>query len=91
MRLKIISNNGKLDKSILSKIVNEEFREQYDTFATFYDVINYLLFSVDEISEREVVHCLSALSDLIVGLEQERIDKLNNYFERLFGGRTNEL
>ncbi len=81
-----VSSNKKLDKTTLSNVVNDEFREQYDTSATFHDVINYLLFSEDEIGEKEVVHCLSALSDLITGLQQERIDKINSYAEKLFGG-----
>lgn len=89
--LYVSSNNGKLDKTALSNVVNEDFREQYYTSATFHDVINYLLFSMDEIGESEVVRCLSALSDLIMGLEQERIDKLNSYAEKLFGGSANEL
>lgn len=78
------NNGGKLDKITLSNVVNKNFRTQYDTSATFNNVINYLLYSVDEIGENEVVHCLSALSDLITGLEQERIDKLNSYAEKLF-------
>lgn len=82
--LYVSSNSGKLDKATLSKVVNEKFREQYDISATFNNAINYLLFSVDEIGENEVVDCLSALSDLITGLQQERIDKINSCAEKLF-------